>query len=103
MGNGPRHGVVLKVSILSPMSRVPGPESVVTGKHGVMVRVRGRTGVFLPEVAAEYGWTAEQTLDRLCSEKMFLSADAWRTPGAEIFVFTTQTFEESEPGKTAEG
>jgi AMMECR1 domain-containing protein len=43
--------------------------------------------VFLPEVAAEQGWTREETLSHL-SRKAGLPADAWRE-GARFQVFTT--------------
>jgi len=91
--------IIIKISAMSPLSRVKGAEDVIIGKHGVLVRAKGRAGVFLPEVPVEWGWNVVQMLDRLCAEKMFMPADTWRKPGSEISVFTTETFGESEPGK----
>ena len=49
----------------------------------------GRTGCFLPQVARETGWTREQLLGRLCSEKMGLPAAFWMQAGAQLMTFTT--------------
>jgi len=91
--------VILKVSVMSPLEKVGDSSRVVIGRHGVVVKAHGRTGVFLPEVPVEQGWTSVQMLDHLCREKMGLDAGSWREPGAEIFVFESEGFEEKEPGK----
>jgi uncharacterized protein (TIGR00296 family) len=62
------------------------------GRHGVQV-VRGfRSGVFLPQVAAETGWGLETFMNNLCAHKAGLPADAWKDPKTEIYVFTAQVF-----------
>lgn len=86
--------VQLEVSILSPASKVPGPDSVEVGVHGVVLSKGGRRAVFLPQVAPEQGWDRDEMLDHL-SQKAGLPADAWRQ-GAELEVFTAQVFGESE-------
>ena len=97
LGSGELAHLHVKVSVLSPPARVKGPEDIRIGEHGVLLKIHGRNGVFLPEVAPEYGWTEVETLERLCTDKMFLPAESWKEGSAEIFVFTTQTFEEKTP------
>ena len=64
------------------------------GRHGIIVG-RGRNrGLFLPQVATEYGFSREEFLSRCCSEKAGLPADAWRDPRTEVFIFTTDVFAE---------
>jgi len=87
----------IHLSILSPMRTVSGPDEIVIGKHGIVVRQGMRSGVFLPEVATEQGWDLETTLSILCTEKAGLPADAWKH-GAELRVFTTQSFGEEDYG-----
>ena len=82
----------LEISALSPTSRVPGPEAIQVGRHGVVLSKGGRRAVFLPQVAPEQGWTREQMLDQL-ARKAGLPADAWRQ-GATFEVFTAQVFAE---------
>jgi AmmeMemoRadiSam system protein A len=84
--------VELEISVLSPTSRVPGPEAIDVGRHGVLLTKGARRAVFLPQVATEQGWTREQMLDQL-ARKAGLPADAWRQ-GATFEVFTAQVFAE---------
>jgi AmmeMemoRadiSam system protein A len=90
--------LVINVSALSTLAQVNDESAIVIGRHGVVVRVRGRTGVFLPEVPVEYGWNTVQMLDRLCTEKMGFPAGAWREEGAVIRVFESERFAEEAPG-----
>ncbi len=87
-------GVVLEVSVLSPPHRVPGPESIVLGTHGVILTKGGRRAVYLPQVAAETGWDLPTFLSHL-AQKAGLPPDAWRK-GARLEVFTAQVFAEEE-------
>ncbi len=92
----------IHISILSPLRRVQDPSEIVLGKHGIVVQQGFRRGVFLPEVAPEQGWDLETTLSILCVEKAGLPADAWKR-GAQLYVFTTQSFGEEDFEKTAAG
>jgi len=85
----------IHVSVLSPSTAVSNASEIEIGKHGIIVQQAGRSGVFLPEVATEQGWTLEETLTHLCAEKAGLPADAWKT-GAKLLVFTTQSFGDGE-------
>jgi len=84
----------IKVSVLSAFKTVSDPSQIMIGEHGVLVKASGRTGVFLPEVAAEMGWDAPTLLDRLCYEKCGLPSNSWKNAGAQISVFGSQVFSE---------
>ncbi|MFU8780145.1 MAG: AmmeMemoRadiSam system protein A [Kiritimatiellia bacterium] len=68
----------LTVSILSPAEAIASAAVFVPGQHGIILERQGRRAVFLPEVAAEQGWTREETLSALCV-KAGLAAQAWRS------------------------
>lgn len=86
----------IEVSVLSAAGRTEDPAKLVAGVHGVLVR-RGRpSGCFLPRVATEYGWDAEQFLSSCCRLKAGLEPDAWRRPDTEVLLFTADAFRESE-------
>ena len=95
--------LVIHVSALSPLVRVKDEAGVVIGRHGVVLRARGRTGVFLPEVPVEQGWDAVQMLDRLCTDKMGLPGDSWREDGAVMQIFESELFSEEAPGNPGTG
>lgn len=83
----------IEVSVLSPITTVPGPEAIRLGEHGVVLKKGPATAVFLPQVARETGWSLETFLSRL-AQKAGLPANAW--PQAELAVFTAQVFGEEE-------
>lgn len=86
--------IKIEISVLSPLTRIKDAKEIVMGKHGVIVKKSGRSGVFLPQVATETGWTKEQFLNELCSQKAGLPEDAWKDKDTELYVFTVVLFEE---------
>ncbi|NLW86939.1 MAG: AmmeMemoRadiSam system protein A [Planctomycetes bacterium] len=81
------------VSILSPLVRTTEPEKLIVGTHGIYVIHRHQAGCFLPEVATEMGWSAREFLDHCCMSKAGLARDAWRSPEAQVYLFTSDKFE----------
>jgi uncharacterized protein len=73
-----------------PMKR---PGQVIVGKHGLIIRGMGTSGLLLPQVATEYGWDSETFLDHTCT-KAGLSARCWTHPSVEILTFEGQIFSE---------
>lgn len=87
----------LEISVLTPLRRVRSANEVRMGVDGVMVRRDGRSGLFLPQVATETGWSKERFLDELCTQKAGLPPGAWRDPGTKLYVFTVESFEDHAP------
>jgi AMMECR1 domain-containing protein len=81
----------LEISVVSPLQPVEHPLDFDLMEHGIYLTIGQRSGCFLPQVARETGWSREQLLARLCSEKMGLPANGWREPRARLSVFTTLT------------
>jgi hypothetical protein len=88
----------IEITVLSPMHSIPSPDSVVVGKHGVVINKSGRSAVFLPQVPVEEGWDRNTYLSQLCL-KAQLPRDAWKSPDARLSVFTGQVFGEKELGR----
>jgi AmmeMemoRadiSam system protein B/AmmeMemoRadiSam system protein A len=84
----------IEISILSPLKRIHSAIEIVPGIHGVAVRRDGRSGLFLPQVWMETGWTKEVFLDQLCSQKAGLPPRDWQDPQTELAIFTVFSFEE---------
>jgi AmmeMemoRadiSam system protein A len=87
----------LEISVLSPMFEIA-PEDVVVGRHGLMVSYRGRRGLLLPQVAAEWGWDRETLLEQTC-RKAGLAPDVLKQ-GAKLEAFTAEVFGEAEAGES---
>lgn len=86
-------GLAISISVLGPLEAAAGPHEVCVGTHGLYLRARGRSGLLLPQVATEFGWDAQEFVERVC-EKAGLPPDAWKEPGAQLFRFAAQTFSE---------
>ena len=69
---------------------IPVPTAFTIGVHGLVVEQGVRRGLLLPQVATEWGWTAEQFLRQTCV-KAGLPPDAWQH-GARVFRFAAEVF-----------
>ncbi|MDQ7785088.1 MAG: AmmeMemoRadiSam system protein B [Desulfomonilaceae bacterium] len=92
----------IEVSVLSPMERVSRPlEQIALGRDGILVRDKGRSGTFLPQVAGETGWTVEEFLGHCSRDKAGLGWDGWRSPTAEVFTYTATIIAEKKLTESA--
>lgn len=87
-------GISIEISVLSPMKKVASADEITVGTHGVMVKRGMNSGVYLPQVAEETGWTKEEFLSSLCGQKAGLPSDAWKDPKTELYTFTAEVFGE---------
>jgi len=71
------------------------PEKVLVGKHGLIARGMGTSGLLLPQVATEYGWDAKTFLNHTCM-KAGLPDRCWTYNTIEILTFEGQIFSEKE-------
>jgi AmmeMemoRadiSam system protein A len=91
--------VSVEVSVLGPLEPIdPADSSAITiGRHGLVAEQGQRRGLLLPQVAIEWGWTAEQFLRQTCV-KAGLAGDAWQH-GARIYRFDAEVFGEERREK----
>lgn len=95
---GEMDDIDIEISALSVMEKINDPSEIVMGKHGVMVKMGSRSGVYLPQVAKETNWSRDEFMDSLCAQKARIPQSAWRTGDAEIFIFTAEVFSEKDLG-----
>lgn len=80
----------IEISVLSAPRLASEPQGFDPLLHGIYLTCNDRSGFFLPQVARETGWTKEQLLSRLCTEKLSLPPDAWRSPAAQLHTFEVE-------------
>ncbi len=90
----------IEISVLSPLEKLSGPETVEVGLHGLYIVSGFSSGLLLPQVPTEQGWDRETFLENLCL-KAGLERDAYLR-GAELYGFTAQVFGEKK-GTGADG
>ncbi|MFN2238841.1 MAG: AmmeMemoRadiSam system protein A [Thermoanaerobaculia bacterium] len=88
--------LAIEISVLSPFEPCD-PEEIVIGRDGLMIRRGARSGVFLPQVAVEWGWSRDEYLERLC-QKGNLPPGEWSRPGVILERFTAEVFSETTDG-----
>ena len=93
----------LEVTILTVPVVIEGdpdtrPKKVEVGRHGLIVRGQGTSGLLLPQVATEYRWDAKTFLEHTCM-KAGLPGQSWMRANVEVLTFEGQIF--SEPSVRA--
>jgi len=73
------------------------PNHIEVGRHGLIARGYGTSGLLLPQVATEYGWDAQTFLNQTC-EKAGLPARCWHQADTAILTFEGQIFTGSFKG-----
>lgn len=96
--------ITVEVTVLTAPKEVEGkrpdaPKKIEVGRHGVIVTFGNVVGLFLPQVAPQQGWDAEETLAQACL-KAGLSPDAWLDKEVKILTFEGQIFAEQTPNGT---
>lgn len=66
---------------------------VLVGKHGLIVKGYGRSGLLLPQVPVEWKWNSREFLDHTCN-KAGLPAKSWLESAVQVFTFEGQIFSE---------
>jgi len=90
-----------ELTLLTPpeeltISREKLPSVVKVGEDGLIIEYGGRSGLLLPQVPIEHGWSAEEFLDYTCL-KAGLPPGCWKSEGVKIYKFKGEVFEEEEP------
>ena len=86
--------IKIEISVLTVPEKINNIQQIQLGKHGVIIKSGLHSGVFLPQVATETGWSLEEFMDELCSQKAGLPKDCWRHGRSEIYIFEAQVFSE---------
>ncbi len=84
----------IEISILTQPQPIRNTTEIILGKHGIILKNKGRSAVFLPQVAPEQNWNLTTTLDHL-SLKAGLSKKEWQDDKAEFQVFEAIVFSEN--------
>ena len=85
--------VDIEVSVLSPLKRIHSLEEFQLGRDGIYMIKGPYHGTFLPQVAAETGWTTEEFLGHCAQEKAGIGYYGWKD--AELYTYQTEVVHES--------
>ena len=85
----------IEISVLTPPAPVEDPATIEIGRDGLIIELRGRSGLLLPQVATEWGFDRERFLAEVC-RKAGLPPGSWREPDARLWAFQAEVFGEEE-------
>ncbi len=94
--------VIVEVTVLTPpeLLHVKDPKDylkeIIVGKHGLIIRKHGHSGLLLPQVPVEQGWDVEEFLIQTCY-KAWLPPDSYLDPQTKLYIFSGQVFTEMKP------
>ena len=91
------NAVSLEISVLSALKLITDIDEIKVGTHGIIIQKGFYSGLLLPQVAAEYGWTKEEFLQHTCL-KAGLKPEDWKND-AQIYIFSAEVFGDKDDSK----
>ena len=97
--------ITFEVTILTPPSEIhvddPAmlPSKIKVGRDGLIIKQGYHSGLLLPQVPVEYGWTEQEFLDHTC-QKAGLPQKCWMQKQTRVFSFEGIIFKETKPNGT---
>lgn len=94
--------ITFEVTVLTPPTLIQVennseyPSKIKIGEDGLIIKHGFNSGLLLPQVPTEYGWSQEEFLNHTC-EKAGLPTDYWKTKDIEIQKFQGIVFKETSP------
>ena len=84
--------ITIEISVIGEFQKIRDPGELEIGRHGVYVLYQNRKGTYLPEVALEQKWSAEEMIAHCAREKAGLLPH--EIPLAEIYLYEVEKFTE---------
>lgn len=95
-------GITFEITILTPPSEIifDDPQELLSkikvGRDGLIIRQGYHSGLLLPQVPVEYGWSEEKFLEHIC-QKAGLPSNCWKEKSTQVFSFEGIIFKEEKP------
>ncbi|MEN8230512.1 MAG: AmmeMemoRadiSam system protein B [Bacteroidota bacterium] len=84
----------IEISVLTPMKKINTIDEFQLGRHGIYMIKDGKSGTYLPQVAAGKGWSAEEFLGHCAREKAGIGWDGWKE--SDLYVYEAIVFGEAK-------
>jgi len=94
--------IVFEVTVLSPPVKIQVsnpldyPTKIKVGTDGLIIKYDFNSGLLLPQVPVEYGWSEKEFLNNTC-EKAGLAPDMWKNPKTKVLKFEGIIYKEEKP------
>lgn len=93
--------ITFEVTVLTPPAQIRAdgahlPGMIKVGRDGLIVKQGAHSGLLLPQVPVEYGWSEKEFLENTC-HKAGLPRDCWKEKNTSVFSFEGIIFREETP------
>ncbi|HDR67978.1 MAG TPA: AmmeMemoRadiSam system protein A [Bacteroidaceae bacterium] len=75
----------LEISILTPRKPIHDASEIEIGKHGIFISRGANRGTFLPQVAVNQHWSAEEFLSNCSRYKAGIEWDGWKSADKYVY------------------
>ncbi len=82
--------IEIEISVLTPRRKVNSVDDVIVGKHGIYIEYGAKNGTYLPQVATDMGWNAEEFVRSCCVEKAGIAPEHCKN--ATLYVYEAIVF-----------
>lgn len=82
--------ISIEISVLTPLQKINSIDEFQLGLHGIYMTKDGRSGTYLPQVAKQTGWSADDFLGHCAREKAGIGWDGWKE--ADLYVYEAIIF-----------
>ncbi|MCD4709990.1 MAG: AmmeMemoRadiSam system protein B [Bacteroidales bacterium] len=86
--------IKIEISVLTPLQKISSIDEFQLGRHGIYMTKNGRSGTYLPQVAEQTGWSAEDLLGHCAREKAGIGWEGWKE--ADLYVYEAIIFGEDK-------
>ncbi|MBS4015960.1 MAG: AmmeMemoRadiSam system protein B [Candidatus Latescibacteria bacterium] len=83
----------IEITVMTPLKQISSIDEIIVGKHGLVIKKGGYSGLLLPQVATEQGWDKKTFLQHTCW-KAGLPDNAWQDKETEIYIFSGTIIQE---------
>ena len=84
----------IEISVLTPMQKINDISKIEIGKHGIYIKQGIFSGTYLPQVAIEQGWDAEEFVSHCSQHKANIGKDGWKSKDSELFIYESIIFKQ---------
>jgi AmmeMemoRadiSam system protein A len=84
----------IEISVPTPLQQINSIEEFQLGKHGIYISKDGKSGAYLPQVAVQNGWNAEEFFGNCARENAGIGWEGWKE--ADLYIFEAAIFGENK-------
>ena len=88
------NNIKVEISVLTPRKKISSLQEIEIGTHGIYLQKGSKSGTYLPHVATQMGWNAQEFVQHCAAEKAGISLEELNT--TDIYTYEAIVFGEKD-------